>query len=165
MEREIRLNSLLLKYGEDRFLNWCRSLTIFRFCKSHPYPDDLAPDRFIALIMFENRSALLSLLDRMKPIFLEKNLEEYLKLEEAKVFSGKAEINEVGCYISINEITGHLEIEVVGIDGDLFAITEDTFERTKLLDHFLEKLDLNFVLSPYDDDYCITPEFYPKVWT
>ena len=33
----------------------------FRFCKSHPYSDDLKPDRFIALTYFKNDEELVAL--------------------------------------------------------------------------------------------------------
>ena len=164
MNREIRLNSLFSEYGEERFREWCRSLSIFRFFKSHPYPDDLAPDRFIALAKFNSREELLIILDKVKILFLEADIEQYLKHPDKKVISGNASIEGINCYVSINEVVGFLDIEVIGVEGDPFTLTADTFKRAKSIENHLEKLDIDFESSPHDDDYCISPEYYPDVW-
>jgi len=164
MKKEIRLHGLFEEYGEKRFLKWCRSLEIFRFCKSHPYPDDLTPDRFIALIHFKEREELVNIIKEIKLSFFEKDIMSYLQQTNEKLISGEASIKNINCHITINEIVGYLEIAIIGIKDDPFALTADTFERTKSIDNYLQTLDIEFEKSPYGDDYCITPEFYPEVW-
>jgi hypothetical protein len=100
----------------------------------------------------------------MKIKIVERNLENYLKQDETKVFSCTAEIDELSCYVTINEVLGYLEIEVMGIEGDPFTLTDSTFEKARSIDCFLDKLDVNFIESPFNDPYCITPEFYPQIW-
>jgi hypothetical protein len=158
------LNGLILEYGEERFLKWCQNLKILRFCKSHPYPDDLKPDRFIALTKFGSRKELEYIVNLIHLSFKEDDINSYLKKSTKKVISGNALINGINCYANINEVVGYLEIEVMGIEGDPFNLTDDTFERAKSLDDYLIAAKLEFETSPHDDDYCITPEFYPDVW-
>ncbi len=161
MKREILLESLYINYGKKRFLNWCRSLNVFRFIKSHPYPDDLNPDRFIALIGFQNKEEVFDLISilEIKP---ELDIEDIFKMET--VFSKKVTVNNVPCYFEINQFLKNLVFIVSGTDNDQFELDDSTFERAKLLDYFLASLKINFESSPYNDDYCITPEFYPEVW-
>ena len=161
MKREILLESLFTKYGKKRFLNWCRSLNIFRFIKSHPYPDDLNPDRFIAVIKFQDDEELLDLTNILE-IEPELNVETILKMET--VFSKEVTINDVLCYFEINHFLMNLVFTVSGTDEDQFALDLSTFEKAKKLDDFLTSLEIDFESSPYKDDYCITPEFYPEVW-
>lgn len=164
MKREIRLNGLFLEYGEEQFINWCQSLTRLRFCKNHPYPDDLAPDRFIGITRFEDKISLKSLINSIKPIILDKNLEDFLNQKEKSTFSCMAKINDTVCYVSINEIIGTFTIEVFGTEKDQFTLDKTTFSRAKRIDEFLETLEIKFDSSPNNDDYCITPEFYPDIW-
>ena len=164
MEREIRLSILYSEYGKERFINWCRSLNVFRFCKAHPYPDDLAPDRFLAVLNFKNREALINLLSSLAVKFKETNLDIYLEQNKNKVFYGRAKICDSSCFITINEVTGNIEIEVSGVEEDPFALEDSTFLRALIIDEFLRKLELDFSSSPYEDNYCISPEFYPEVW-
>ncbi len=164
MKREIRLDHLFMTYGKERFLNWCRSLNIFRFCRSHPYPDDLHPDRFVTLIYFYDDNELNELLTLMK-IKTKDNDNNTVRIEEIETtFSSLVKVNNEKCYIYINKILKTIILEVSGIENDPFSLDDTTFQRTKRIDDFLDTLDINFISSPYDDDYCITPEFYPQVW-
>lgn len=161
MKREIRLDNLFLKYGKERFLNWCRSLLKFRFIKSHPYPDDLNPDRFIALINYTDEDELRDLVSIMK---IEINIEQRDVFDKETYVSNEAEVNDVSCYVKINRVLKNIELEVSGSGEDKFALDDSTFHRAKKIDDFLTELDIEFVSSPFDDDYCVTPEFYPDVW-
>lgn len=164
MNLNIRLSILCSKYGEERFLNWCHSLEIFRFCQAHPYPDDFAPDRFITVLKFTNKEDLKQILKSIKVNFEEVDLDAFLEQEEIKVIYGKAEINQSKCYVTINEVTRLIEIEIYGVEEDAYALTNETFQRAKIIDEFLSRFDYEFCSSPFDDNYCITPEFYPQVW-
>jgi hypothetical protein len=161
VKREILLESLYTNYGKKRFLNWCRSLNIFRFIKSHPYPDDLNPDRFIALINFQKDEEVFDLINilEIKP---EINIEDILRMDT--VFSEKVTVNNVLCYFEINKFLKNLVFTVSGTEEDQFALDDSTYQRAKKLDILLSEVKLKYVSSPYDDDYCITPEFYPEVW-
>ncbi len=164
MNINIRLSILCSKYGEERFLNWCHSLEIFRFCQAHPYPDDFASDRFIAVLKFTNKEQLKKILKSLKVNFEEVDLDIYLEQEETKVIYGKAEIKQSKCFVTINEVIGIIEIEVYGVEEDPYALTNETFHSAKNIDEFLKEFDYEFCSSPFDDNYCITPEFYPVVW-
>jgi len=161
MEREIRLEYLYNTYGKARFLNWCRSLSIFRFIKSHSYPDDLNPDRFIALISFLNTEELSDLIKIMK-IKPQLDIEAILKMET--VVSKKVTINDIPCFFEINQFLKNLVFIVSGTEKDQFDLDDSTFQRAKKIDDFLISLEIDFESSPYNDDYCITPEFYPNIW-
>jgi hypothetical protein len=164
MKREIRLDYLFTTYGRERFLNWCRSLNIFRFCKSHSYPDDLHPDRFVTLVYFHDDSELDQLLTLMK-IKINSNDNNNIIVENIEsTFHGLVNVNDEKCYIHINKIAKTIFLEVSGIKNDPFSLDDTTFQRAKKIDDFLVALDINFISSPYDDDYCITPEFYPQIW-
>lgn len=162
--REIRLEHLFNTYGKERFLNWCRLLKIFRFYKSHPYPDDLVPDRFLALIEVEENTELKEVLGTMKVKLIDVNLEKFLLNETQKVYSGEAVINSNRCFVSINKILKTISLEVSGNDEDRFTLDDTSFQRAKTIDDFLHALSIEFVSSPYADDYYITPEYYPEVW-
>lgn len=165
MERDIRLDYLCTNYGKKRFLNWCRSLNIFRFCKTHPYPDDLNPDRFIALTSFKDEEDLENLLDLMK-IHVKGEIEgdfTYLANIE-NTLSTQAIVNEVQCYISINKVLKTIVLDVSGTEENQFLLDNSTFQRVKKMDDFFSTLNIDFISSPHDDDYCITPEFYPELW-
>ena len=164
MKREIRLDYLCDNYGKKRFLDWCRSLYVFRFCKSHPYPDDLLPDRFIALLKVKEESSFLKILALMKIDLEEEYIEEFFGDSSRKVLSESVEIHRFQCSLQINKILKTITLEVSGNETDLFTLDESTFKRAKGIDDFLKTLDLEFSGSPFDDDYCITPEFYPEVW-
>ncbi len=164
IKREVLLDSLCYNYGKDKFLNWCRSLRYFRFCKSHPYPDDLKPDRFIALTSFENEAELTTFCN---------SLEINAKIEGGKIlnsndsnstFYGKAAVFGVYCYVNVNKILKTLLLEVSGTESDQFLLDDTTFQRAKQIDENLSALEIEFISSPYEDDYCITPKFYPEVW-
>lgn len=164
MKREIRLDHLFMTYGKERFLNWCRSLNIFRFCKSHPYPDDLHPDRFVTLIFFNDNKELNQLLTIMK---IKTNGNDNINIRTENIestFHGLIKVSDEKCYIHINKISKTIFLEVSGIENDPFSLDDTTFQRAKRIDDFLVTLDINFISSPYDDDYCITPQFYPQVW-
>ena len=161
MEREIRLDFLCSEYGKRRFLNWCNSLKIFRFCKSHPYPDDLLPDRFIALATFENNEELQNILNILE---IEPPIEIQEILEKETVLSKDVKINSTSCYIEINRFLNNLVFTVSGTEEDQFIVDDSTFKRAKRIDDYLSTLNLKYASSPYNDDYCITPEFYPEIW-
>ena len=161
MKHEILLESLFTTYGKERFLNWCRSLQKFRFIKSHPYPDDMNPDRFIALTNFKDEEELQNFVSIMK-IELGFDMQEVISSES--YFSGKTKVNETTCYIEINKVLKNLVLVVSGTEEDQFALDDSTFQRAKKIDQFLSELNMEFVSSPYNDDYCITPDYYPSVW-
>lgn len=164
IKREIRFESLCFDYGKEQFLNWCRSLNFFRLCRSHPYPDDLKPDRFISVTIFENDAELEALFDSLK---IEVRIEEgnILKTKDiVSTFSGKTKVFGVYCYIEVNKILRTLMLEVSGTETDQFSLDDTTFQRAKIIDGFLSTLQIEFISSPNEDDYCITPEFYPEVW-
>ncbi|NPD88593.1 MAG: hypothetical protein HGN29_07705 [Asgard group archaeon] len=161
MKREIRLENLYLDYGKERFLNWCRTLYSFRFIKSHSYPDDMNPDRFIALINFKDEDELRNFVNIMK---IESDVDIQEAITSESYFSGKAKVNETTCYIEINKVLKNLVFVVSGTEEDQFALDDSTFQRAKKIDQFLSELNMVFVSSPYDDVYSITPEFYPSVW-
>jgi len=164
MKHEIRLESLFFDYGKEQFLNWCRSLNFFRFCKSHPYPDDLKPDRFIALTFFENDAELETLFSSLE---IGVKVEEDMTLNPKDIvstFSGKTKVFGVHCYIDVNKTLRTLVLEISGNESDQFSLDDTTFQRAKIIDDHLSTLQIEFISSPYEDDYCITPEFYPEVW-
>ncbi|MHA2254919.1 MAG: hypothetical protein ACXAAM_02500 [Candidatus Heimdallarchaeaceae archaeon] len=165
MERDIRLDYLCTNYGKKRFLYWCRSLNIFRFCESHPYPDDLNPDRFIALTSFKDEAELKNLFKVMKIKIMKENPNMIFDLSKIELtFSGKADVEESSCFIQINKVLKTLIIEVSGTEEDQFFLDDSTYQRAKKIDDFLSTLNIDFVSSPHGDNYCITPEFYPSVW-
>lgn len=165
MERDIRLDYLYTNYGKERFLNWCRSLNIFRFCKSHPYPDDLNPDRFITLASFKDEVDLRNLIKLMKIKIMRDDSNKIFDLSKIEhTFSGKGDIKESSCFIQINKVLKTLIIEVSGTEEDQFSLDDSTYQRAKKIDDYLSTLEVDFVSSPHNDDYCITPEFYPLVW-
>ncbi|MCG3221511.1 MAG: hypothetical protein H7641_09035 [Candidatus Heimdallarchaeota archaeon] len=165
MKREIRLEYLCTNYGKERFLNWCCSLSIFRFCKSHPYPDDLNPDRFIALTSFKDEEDFKNLLYLMKIHVKGEVKGDFTYLANIKnTSSTQALVNEVQCYISINKVLKTIILEVSGTEEDQFLLDDSTFQRAKKIDDYLSTLNIDFICSPHNDDYCITPEFYPSVW-
>ena len=100
----------------------------------------------------------------MKISLIDVNLEDFLLNESQKIYSGKSEINKIQCNISINKILKTVSFEISGNNEDMFTLDDSTFRRAKAVDDFLQTLDLEFVSSPYEDDYYITPEFYPEVW-
>ena len=164
IKREVLLDSLFYTYGKEKLLNWCRSLNFFRFYKSHPYPDDLRPDRFIALTSFENEKELATLFDLLQ-IRVKNEEEEALNSKEiSSVFSGDAEVFSIYCYVEVNKILKTLLLEVSGTERDQFSLDDTTFQRAKKIDDFLSTLNIEFINSPYNDDYCLTPEFYSEIW-
>ena len=164
IKRKVLLDSLCYTYGKKKLLNWCRSLNFFRFCKSHPYPDDLKPDRFIALTSFENDKELATLFDLLQIKTKDEEDKALNSSDISSVFSGDAEVFGVSCNVEINKILNSLLIEVSGTDEDQFSLDDSTFQRAKKIDKHLLLLQIEFISSPYDDDYCITPEFYSEVW-
>ena len=164
IKREVLLEGLLSNYGKERFLNWCKSLNFFRFCKSHPYPDDLKPDRFIALTNFGNIDELIDLSDVLELEFREeKESSRFLENIET-TFSGKATVFGISCYVDVNKVMKTVLLEVSGNERDQFSLDDTTFQRAKMIDRKLANLEIEFISSPYEDDYCVTPEFYPEIW-
>ena len=164
IKRDVLLNSLFLDYGKERFLGWCRTLKFFRFYKSHPYPDDLKPDRFIALTSFRNDIGLDKLFVSLE-IIMQNRKEKLPTSKEIKsTFSAKVTVFGVFCYIDVNKTLKTIMLEVSGNETDQFSLDDTTFQRVKQIDECLSNLHINFISSPYGDDYCITPEFYPEVW-
>lgn len=161
MEREIRLESLYLDYGKERLRNWCCSLNKFRFFKSHPYPDDLTPDRFIALTKFKDENELQHIINLLK---IELNIKNQDVSAIESVFYEEVIVNEVSCFIEINKVLKNLVLVVSGSEQDQFSLDDSTFLRAKKIDNLLSELEIEFISSPYNDDYCITPEFYPEIW-
>lgn len=101
----------------------------------------------------------------MKIKVKEKNSDKYVELKKIEsTFSNLAKVKNEKCYIHINKLLGTLVLEVSGIESDPFSLDDSTFLRAKKIDEFISSLDVDFTSSPYDDDYCIAPEFYPEVW-
>ena len=99
----------------------------------------------------------------------------YIKLKEEKentisykeietTFSGDLTVFGVFCNVDVNKVLKNLLLEVSGNESDQFTLDDTTFQTAKMIDEKLSKLHVKFTSSPYDDDYCITPEFYTEVW-
>ena len=73
-------------------------------------------------------------------------------------------MNEVLCYLSVNKILKNILVEVSGNAEDQFTLDSTTYERAVKIDEFIDSLNLVFQDPPQDDDYCISPKFYPKLW-
>jgi len=160
-----KLEHMFLEYGEENVKRWCASLKVFRLCKSYPYPNDMDPDRFITNIKFTSEEELQKILrslnltkDESKPI--QSRFKRYNKNHSA----GWQLLNGVSCLMSINNLLQEISIQVSGNESDLFTLEEVTYERAKQIEEFILSLNLVFVTPPQDDDYCISPKYYPELW-
>ena len=164
--KEITLNHIFMKYGKEEICNWCGKLQLFRLCLAHPYPDDLTPDRFSAIISFTNDEELTSILAKIN---------FSLKLENSELVSfkeynenhsaGWISINNSLANLDVNKIRKTITIDVSGSGDDLFKLSEDTFTRAIQIEQHLSKYDFQFIDPPEDDaKYCIAPKFYPEFW-
>ncbi len=161
----IKLELMFLEYGEANIRRWCTTLKVFRLCKSYPYPNDINPNRFIASIKFTSEEELLKILQKLN-LAEDKSKPEQSRFKEYNEHhsAGWQLLNGISCLISINKLLQEINIQVSGNKEDLFTLEEITYERTKQIEEFLLPLDLVFVAPPQDDDYCISPKYYPELW-
>ncbi|MBK5112074.1 MAG: hypothetical protein KGD59_04170 [Candidatus Heimdallarchaeota archaeon] len=159
------LDHMFFEYGEENIRRWCTSLKIFRLCKTYPYPNDMHPDRFIASIQFSTDDELDRILQNLELTEnTDKPEQSRFRLYNEHSFAGWQLLNGLSCYMSINKLLQVITLEVSGIKGDQFKLDETTFERAKKIEEFILKLDLVFIIPPQDDNYCICPKYYPKLW-
>ena len=154
------------KYGKKKIQKWCSRLEFFRFIFTHPYPDDLKPDRFVTSISYSSENELESILKKLD-FSLELDNPELPTFKEYNVnhSAGWVLINNSLCFLNINKILKIITIDVSGSKNDLFTMSGVTFKRALKVEEVLGKGDFNFIDPPEDDPkYCIAPKFYPKIW-
>ena len=154
------------KFGEETIHNWCKSLQYFRLCRSHPYPDDLVPDRFVVKISFTTNDELDSILENLEISLRLPNSElEPFKEYNENHSSGWVLINNSFCNLDVNKILKMVTIDVSGTIEDLFELKVETFQRAIEIEKQFKKYNFKFIDPPEDDaKYCLAPKFYPEIW-
>lgn len=154
------------KFGKRRLKKWCRKLHIFRLCLAHPYPDDMNPDRFVAIISFSSQEKLENIMKELD-ISLKLPYPDFVPFKKYNEnhSAGWTLINNTLCLLDINKIRKTITIEVVGSNDDKFKLDANTFNRAFNIEQFLATKNLQFIDPPEDDSrYCVAPKYYPKIW-
>ena len=159
------LEHFFFEYGKEKITKWVTMLKIFRLCAIYPYPNDMQPERFIAKISFTNKEHLEKILtainwkeNQKKPI--EARFKEYNENHSA----GWVLINDISSLLDINKIRKTIEIEISGVGEDTHKFDSTVFQRAKKLEEYLQSKSFTFVDPPQDDNYCISPKYYPSLW-
>ena len=157
---------IYFKFGKRRIKKWCNKLHIFRLCLAHPYPDDITPDRFVAIISFSSREELETIMKELN-FSLELPYQDFSPFQEYNEnhSAGWILINNSLCYLDVNKIRKTITIDVAGSKEDKFKLDKNTFNRALKIEQFLATRCFQFIDPPEDDPkYCIAPKFYPELW-
>ena len=159
------LEHFFFEYGEEKVTKWVTTLKIFRLCAVYPYPNDMHPERFIAKTSFINDVHLEEILRAINWEEIQKKpigarFKEYNENHSA----GWVLINNIPCLLDINKILKSIEIEVSGVGDETHKFDCTVFLRAKKLEEYLQSKSFSFIDPPQDDNYCISPKYYPNLW-
>ncbi|NHJ86683.1 MAG: hypothetical protein FK734_14560 [Asgard group archaeon] len=159
------LDHLFFTYGKEKILKWITTLKIFRLCACYPYPADNQPERFIAKINYKKDIELEEILAKLDFTIDSKKpkISQFHDYSDSQS-NGWIILNGDSCLLNINKMLKTITFEVSGTDDDPFKMSELVFRRATRVENYLVDLGLEFDDPPQDDNYCISPKYYPEAW-
>ena len=148
-----------------QYVPWCKKLSIFRYYS--PYEKDESTEKLVAKINTPNVEELRRVCRLLKLRLVKMPKHPKIIGDEMPGFPQYRQIGLTRLFwkkVFVWAEKDFITIEIVGTFGDMYTVSKWDFMKALNLEKKLEKLDVDFVDPPIDNNHCICPKYYPEFW-